>query len=132
MQADRNKCHSRLLVYLSGSVVGPATQNNCNNTAAQVGKGRGTDWDCGLGARHLPGVEGALPHHLPEVEGCVLGIWVPMLEAYLHSTLHSSGLGVKYYIDPSTYDDPCQAIRELAREVDPTYIKIEEVIGAGI
>ncbi|XP_036021701.1 ephrin type-B receptor 6 isoform X3 [Mus musculus] len=41
------------------------------------------------------------------------------------------GLGVKYYIDPSTYDDPCQAIRELAREVDPTYIKIEEVIGAG-
>lgn len=55
-----------------------------------------------------------------------------MLTAYLHSTLHSSGLGVKYYIDPSTYDDPCQAIRELAREVDPTYIKIEEVIGAGM
>ncbi|KAJ1062988.1 hypothetical protein K5549_005017 [Capra hircus] len=43
----------------------------------------------------------------------------------------SPGLGVKYYIDPSTYEDPCQAIREFAREVDPTYIKIEEVIGAG-
>lgn len=43
----------------------------------------------------------------------------------------SPGLGVKYYIDPSTYEDPCQAIRELAREVDPAYIKIEEVIGAG-
>ncbi|XP_006145139.1 ephrin type-B receptor 6 isoform X1 [Tupaia chinensis] len=43
----------------------------------------------------------------------------------------SPGLGAKYYIDPSTYEDPCQAIRELAREVDPTYIKIEEVIGAG-
>uniref|UniRef100_A0A8C9PDJ9 Ephrin type-B receptor 6 n=1 Tax=Spermophilus dauricus TaxID=99837 RepID=A0A8C9PDJ9_SPEDA len=43
----------------------------------------------------------------------------------------SPGLGVKYYTDPSTYDDPCQAIRELAREVDPSYIKIEEVIGAG-
>lgn len=42
MQADRNKCHSRLLVCLSGSGVGPATQNNCNNTAAQVGNGRGT------------------------------------------------------------------------------------------
>lgn len=42
-----------------------------------------------------------------------------------------TGLGVKYYIDPSTYEDPCQAIREFAREVDPTYIKIEEVIGAG-
>ncbi|XP_025785149.1 ephrin type-B receptor 6 [Puma concolor] len=41
------------------------------------------------------------------------------------------GLGVKYYIDPSTYEDPCQAIREFTREVDPVYIKIEEVIGAG-
>ncbi|XP_067603342.1 ephrin type-B receptor 6 isoform X3 [Pseudorca crassidens] len=43
----------------------------------------------------------------------------------------SPGLGVKYYVDPSTYEDPCQAIREFAREVDPTYMKIEEVIGAG-
>ncbi|KAM9650930.1 ephrin type-B receptor 6 isoform 1-T2 [Trichechus inunguis] len=45
---------------------------------------------------------------------------------------HSSpGLGVKYYIDPSAYEDPCQAVRELAREVDPAYIKLEEIIGAG-
>lgn len=43
-----------------------------------------------------------------------------------------TGLGVKYYIDPSTYEDPCQAIREFTREVDPAYIKIEEVIGAGV
>lgn len=43
----------------------------------------------------------------------------------------SPGLGVKYYIDPSTYEDPCQALREFSREVDPAYIKIEEVIGAG-
>ncbi|KFO22108.1 Ephrin type-B receptor 6 [Fukomys damarensis] len=43
----------------------------------------------------------------------------------------SPGPGVKYYIDPSTHEDPCQAIRELTREVDPAYIKIEEVIGAG-
>ncbi|XP_011845327.1 PREDICTED: ephrin type-B receptor 6 [Mandrillus leucophaeus] len=43
----------------------------------------------------------------------------------------SPGPGVKYYIDPSTYEDPCQAIRELAREIDPAYIKIEEVIGTG-
>ncbi|XP_007954773.1 ephrin type-B receptor 6 [Orycteropus afer afer] len=41
------------------------------------------------------------------------------------------GLGVKYYIDPSAYEDPCQAVRELAREVDPAYIKLEEVIGTG-
>lgn len=43
-----------------------------------------------------------------------------------------TGIGVKYYIDPSTYEDPCQAIREFTREVDPAYIKIEEVIGAGV
>lgn len=61
-----------------------------------------------------------------------MGIWVSTLIARSHNTLYFSGLGVKYYIDPSTYEDPCQAIRELAREVDPTYIKIEEVIGAGI
>nr|XP_058929444.1 ephrin type-B receptor 6 isoform X4 [Kogia breviceps] len=43
----------------------------------------------------------------------------------------SPGLGVKYYVDPSTHEDPRQAIREFTREVDPTYMKIEEVIGAG-
>ncbi|XP_027697066.1 ephrin type-B receptor 6 isoform X4 [Vombatus ursinus] len=42
-----------------------------------------------------------------------------------------SGLGVKYYIDPSTYEDPSQAVREFTREVDPAYVKIEEVIGPG-
>ncbi|XP_074049625.1 ephrin type-B receptor 6-like isoform X2 [Macrotis lagotis] len=42
-----------------------------------------------------------------------------------------SGLGVKYYIDPSTYEDPSQVIREFTREVDPAYVKIEEVIGPG-
>lgn len=96
---------------------------------------RDCDRDCGLGARHMPSEGEPLSHHLPEVDrwvGCALGIWVPMLIARAHNTLYSSGLGVKYYIDPSTYEDPCQAIRELAREVDPTYIKIEEVIGAGI
>ncbi|KAG8515866.1 Ephrin type-B receptor 6 [Galemys pyrenaicus] len=53
-------------------------------------------------------------------------------QALLHNKCTSNpGLGVKYYIDPSTYEDPCQAIREFSREVDPAYIKIEEVIGAG-
>ncbi|XP_043824287.1 ephrin type-B receptor 6 isoform X1 [Dromiciops gliroides] len=42
-----------------------------------------------------------------------------------------SGLGVKYYTDPSTYEDPSQAVREFTREVDPAYVKIEEVIGPG-
>lgn len=57
----------------------------------------------------------------------------PGLVPPTHKAPHlPTGLGVKYYIDPSTYEDPCQAIREFTREVDPAYIKIEEVIGAGV
>lgn len=43
----------------------------------------------------------------------------------------TTGLGVKYYIDPSTYEDPNEAIREFAKEIDVSLIKIEEVIGSG-
>lgn len=39
--------------------------------------------------------------------------------------------GVKYYMDPSTYVDPSEAVKEFAREIDPAHLKIEEVIGAG-
>lgn len=39
--------------------------------------------------------------------------------------------GVKYYVDPSTYEDPSEAVKEFAREIEPSHIKIEEVIGAG-
>lgn len=42
-----------------------------------------------------------------------------------------AGLGVKYYIDPSTYEDPNEAIREFAKEIDVSFVKIEEVIGSG-
>ncbi|KAK5922143.1 hypothetical protein CgunFtcFv8_019434 [Champsocephalus gunnari] len=38
--------------------------------------------------------------------------------------------GVKYYVDPSTYEDPSEAVKEFASEIDPTHVKIEEVIGA--
>uniref|UniRef100_A0A3P8WRX9 receptor protein-tyrosine kinase n=1 Tax=Cynoglossus semilaevis TaxID=244447 RepID=A0A3P8WRX9_CYNSE len=39
--------------------------------------------------------------------------------------------GVKYYVDPSTYEDPGEAVREFAREVDPAHLKVEDVIGPG-
>ncbi|XP_043915975.1 ephrin type-B receptor 3 isoform X2 [Protopterus annectens] len=39
--------------------------------------------------------------------------------------------GVKVYIDPFTYEDPNEAIREFAKEIDISCVKIEEVIGAG-
>lgn len=40
-------------------------------------------------------------------------------------------VGVKVYIDPFTYEDPNEAVREFAKEIDVSFVKIEEVIGAG-
>ncbi|XP_056409887.1 ephrin type-B receptor 4 isoform X2 [Hyla sarda] len=41
------------------------------------------------------------------------------------------GHNTKLYIDPFTYEDPNEAVREFAKEIDVSYVKIEEVIGAG-
>ncbi len=42
-----------------------------------------------------------------------------------------SHLGSRTYIDPHTYEDPNQAIREFAREIDASCISIEAIIGGG-
>ncbi|CDR18294.1 unnamed protein product [Oncorhynchus mykiss] len=39
--------------------------------------------------------------------------------------------GMKVYIDPFTYEDPNEAVRDFAKEIDVSFVKIEEVIGAG-
>lgn len=39
--------------------------------------------------------------------------------------------GMKIYIDPFTYEDPNEAVREFAKEIDFSCVKIEQVIGAG-
>ncbi|XP_069801539.1 ephrin type-A receptor 6 isoform X2 [Dendropsophus ebraccatus] len=39
--------------------------------------------------------------------------------------------GAKTYIDPDTYEDPSLAVHEFAKEIDPSRIRIERVIGAG-
>ncbi|KAI5089905.1 ephrin type-A receptor 6 isoform X2 [Silurus meridionalis] len=39
--------------------------------------------------------------------------------------------GIKTYIDPDTYEDPTQAVHDFAKEIDPSRIRIERVIGAG-
>ncbi|XP_035392294.1 ephrin type-A receptor 4b [Electrophorus electricus] len=39
--------------------------------------------------------------------------------------------GSKTYIHPHTYEDPNQAIRDFAKEIDASCIRIERVIGAG-
>lgn len=49
-----------------------------------------------------------------------------------HNSVWLSPLpGVKVYIDPFTYEDPNEAVREFAKEIDVSFVKIEEVIGAG-
>ncbi|CAB1331929.1 unnamed protein product [Coregonus sp. 'balchen'] len=46
---------------------------------------------------------------------------------------HFSGSpAMKIYIDPFTYEDPNEAVREFAKEIDVSCVKIEEVIGAAI
>ncbi len=40
--------------------------------------------------------------------------------------------GMKIYIDPFTYEDPNEAVREFAKEIEVSTVKIEEVIGAGV
>ncbi|KAL8574403.1 Ephrin type-A receptor 4 [Nucella lapillus] len=43
-------------------------------------------------------------------------------------SVHSS---VRTYIDPHTYEDPNQAVREFTREIDACHITIESVLGGG-
>uniref|UniRef100_A0A6Q2Y4N7 receptor protein-tyrosine kinase n=1 Tax=Esox lucius TaxID=8010 RepID=A0A6Q2Y4N7_ESOLU len=44
---------------------------------------------------------------------------------------YTSGHRMKIYIDPFTYEDPNEAVREFAKEIDTSCVKIEQVIGAG-
>ncbi|XP_076026523.1 ephrin type-A receptor 8 [Genypterus blacodes] len=44
---------------------------------------------------------------------------------------HVSFPDARFYIDPHTYEDPCQAVHEFAREIDASRIKIEKIIGSG-
>ncbi|XP_070609255.1 ephrin type-B receptor 1 isoform X7 [Erythrolamprus reginae] len=59
----------------------------------------------------------------------------PVCNCYVLSvaaTRQSKGSpGMKIYIDPFTYEDPNEAVREFAKEIDVSFVKIEEVIGAG-
>lgn len=41
----------------------------------------------------------------------------------------TGGAGARSYVDPHTYEDPNQAVREFAREIDAGYITIEAIIG---
>ncbi|KAK1801788.1 hypothetical protein P4O66_022431 [Electrophorus voltai] len=48
-----------------------------------------------------------------------------------HYTSGHMSPGMKIYIDPFTYEDPNEAVREFAKEIDMSCVKIEQVIGVG-
>ncbi|KAG9348051.1 hypothetical protein JZ751_004071 [Albula glossodonta] len=70
----------------------------------------------------LPGPDGELSLR-PDLTNCHSSIGCP--------THFSGSPGMKIYIDPFTYEDPNEAVREFAKEIDVSCVKIEEVIGAG-
>uniref|UniRef100_A0A673ZS39 receptor protein-tyrosine kinase n=1 Tax=Salmo trutta TaxID=8032 RepID=A0A673ZS39_SALTR len=60
---------------------------------------------------------------LPDMSSCPSPMACP--------THFSGSPAMKIYIDPFTYEDPNEAVREFAKEIDVSCVKIEEVIGAG-
>lgn len=63
---------------------------------------------------------------------CCLAV-IPWASLCLTLSLHLFAVtpGMKIYIDPFTYEDPNEAVREFAKEIDISCVKIEQVIGAG-
>lgn len=57
---------------------------------------------------------------------------VPLRDVNPAYLLQQGSPGMKIYIDPFTYEDPNEAVREFAKEIDVSFVKIEEVIGAGM
>lgn len=59
----------------------------------------------------------------------------PPLESHMNGgltmPLFTPPGSVKTYVDPHTYEDPNQAVREFTKEIDNSHIVIESVIGGG-
>lgn len=56
-------------------------------------------------------------------------LFTPAVGVAATGTSGTSGTGARSYVDPHTYEDPNQAVREFAREIDAGYITIEAIIG---
>lgn len=62
---------------------------------------------------------------------CKSSLRWPETKYYRGSFFSQVTPGMKIYIDPFTYEDPNEAVREFAKEIDISCVKIEQVIGAG-
>uniref|UniRef100_A0AAQ4RVX0 Ephrin type-B receptor 3 n=1 Tax=Gasterosteus aculeatus aculeatus TaxID=481459 RepID=A0AAQ4RVX0_GASAC len=73
---------------------------------------------------------------LPLIVGSATAAFVFIIAVVIHFPVLATESpivtpGMKVYIDPFTYEDPNEAVREFAKEIDVSCVKIEEVIGAG-
>ncbi|XP_032238020.2 ephrin type-B receptor 1 isoform X2 [Nematostella vectensis] len=72
------------------------------------------------------------------VVGCAVFIWkrqkkmlkVPTVE-FADGQVDLPTCGQRVYIDPSNYNDPEEALRNFAKELDKRWLKLEKVIGGG-
>jgi len=59
-------------------------------------------------------------------------VYINVILSFKHFPTHAVKLpGSRTYIHPHTYEDPNQAVRDFAKEIDASNIRIERVIGAG-
>uniref|UniRef100_A0A3B1JFP5 receptor protein-tyrosine kinase n=1 Tax=Astyanax mexicanus TaxID=7994 RepID=A0A3B1JFP5_ASTMX len=66
------------------------------------------------------------------VTGVLIAMGMLLLITVIGIAIYSREKKREYvYIDPFTYEDPNEAVREFAKEIDVSCVKIEEVIGAG-
>uniref|UniRef100_A0A672YYB9 Ephrin type-B receptor 3 n=1 Tax=Sphaeramia orbicularis TaxID=375764 RepID=A0A672YYB9_9TELE len=81
----------------------------------------------------LPLIVGSATATLVFIIAVVVIAIVCLRSEHTSSTLYTYVVtpGMKVYIDPFTYEDPNEAVREFAKEIDVSCVKIEEVIGAG-
>lgn len=66
--------------------------------------------------------------------GCHLSFsmfFIPLSRSLCFFTSPVKLPGSRTYIHPHTYEDPNQAVRDFAKEIDASNIRIERVIGAG-
>uniref|UniRef100_A0A8D2LEL6 receptor protein-tyrosine kinase n=1 Tax=Varanus komodoensis TaxID=61221 RepID=A0A8D2LEL6_VARKO len=125
--------------YYEKGVGGPMFVKTSENHVSLTGLRRGAVYVVQVRARSEAGYGGFGPERAFQTQGAESGSSTEKL-ALIVGTAALGALvvlavviveGGWVYIDPFTYEDPNEAVREFAKEIDVSYVKIEEVIGAG-